>query len=132
MSHQLEGIIREAYAAFGIGDVDGYLSACTTDFTFSVPGRAGISGIWVGHQGLWALAGAAMQLTGGTFTEEVEDVLANDEHAVVLAVHRFTRDGSAKEYRTAHVYNVKDGKLAQCFEQPRDPEAFEDAWGLKA
>jgi ketosteroid isomerase-like protein len=73
-----------------------------------------------------------MQISGGTFNEEVEDVLANDAHAVVLAVHRFTRDGAAKEYRTAHVYDIKDGQLAHCFEQPRDAEAFEDAWGPKA
>jgi ketosteroid isomerase-like protein len=45
------------------------------------------------------------------------------------ARHRFTRDGSQKDYRTAHVYEISDGKLVRCFEQPRDPAAFEDAWG---
>jgi ketosteroid isomerase-like protein len=70
-----------------------------------------------------------MALSGGTFAEEVEDVLTTDRHAVVLACHRFTRDGSRKEYRTAHVYEVREGKLARCFEQPRDPAAFHEAWG---
>jgi len=70
-----------------------------------------------------------MAISGGSFQEEVEDVLANDRHAVVLATHRFTRDGSVKEYRTAHVYEVRDGRLARCFEQPRDSVAFHDAWG---
>ncbi len=70
-----------------------------------------------------------MSITGGTFNEEVEDVLANDRYAVVLARHRFTRDGAAREYRTAHVYEISQRKLMRCFEQPRDPEAFDDAWG---
>src|SRR4051794_4499033 len=104
MAHPLEAIIREAYAAFGRGDVDGYLQPCTDDFVFSVPGRGGISGDYPGKDGLYSLAGKAMSITGGTFREDVEDVLANDRHAVVLARHRFTREGQPKDYLTAHVY----------------------------
>jgi ketosteroid isomerase-like protein len=129
MSHPLEPIIREAYAAFARGDVDGYLGPCASDFDFIVPGTGGICGIWAGKQGLLDLAGKAMTISAGTFTEEIEDVLANDRHAVVLAAHRFTRDGSPKEYRTAHVYEVRNGQLARCFEQPRDSAAFHEAWG---
>ena len=43
----------------------------------------------------------------------------NDRFAVVLARHEFTRDGKRREYRTAHVYEVRDGKLSACWEQPR-------------
>jgi hypothetical protein len=129
MAHQLESVIRGAYAAFGRGDVDGYLRACTDDFAFNVPGRGGIGGTYRGKEGLYQLAGKAMEITGGTFDEVVEDVLANDHHAVVLALHRFTRDGRQKQYRTAHVYNVRDGKLTECFEQPRDQASFDEAWG---
>jgi uncharacterized protein len=128
MVHPLEGIIREAYAAFGRGDIDGYLQPCTEDFTFHVPGHGGIAGKYLGRQGLYDLARKVMAITGGSFREEVEDVLTNDNHAVVLARHRFTRDGSFKDYSTAHVYEIRDGKLAVCFEQPRDPASFEDAW----
>jgi ketosteroid isomerase-like protein len=129
MSHSLEAVIREAYAAFGKGDVDGYLAPCTTDFNFNVAGRGGICGMWVGQKGLHELAAKAMAISDGTFNEEVEDVLTNDRHAVVLARHRFMRDGSSKDYLTAHVYEVRDGKLTRCYEQPRDAAAFHDAWG---
>jgi ketosteroid isomerase-like protein len=94
-----------------------------------IPGSGGISGSYVGKQGLYELAGKAMALTDGTFHEEVEEVLASDEHAIVLARHRFTRQGASKDYRTAHVYDIREGKLAQCFEQPRDSARFHDAWG---
>lgn len=129
MAHALESTIREAYAAFGRGDVDGYLKPCTEGFSFNVPGRGAIAGSWRGKDGLYALAGKAMEATAGSFREEVEDLLANDHHAVVLARHRFTRDGQSWEYRTAHVYDVRDGKLATCWEQPQDLFAFDDAWG---
>ena len=81
-----------------------------------------------GQTGLYDLASKAMESTGGTFREDVEDVLANDQHAVVLARHYFTRNGRPYDYRTAHVYDVRDAKLASCWEQPRDPDAFGDAW----
>ncbi|MBV8820342.1 MAG: nuclear transport factor 2 family protein [Acidobacteriaceae bacterium] len=129
MSHPLEKIIRDAYAAFGCGDVDGYLQACTPNFRFNVPGQGALAGSYLGKEGLHDLARLAMDLTGGTFQEEVEAVLANDAHAVVLARHQFTRNRTAKEYRTAHVYEVRDGKLAECWEQPRDQQQFDDAWG---
>ena len=129
MAEALESTIRQAYAAFGRGDVDGYLSACTKDFTFNIPGRGAIAGTFRGAQGLHELARKAVEGTAGTFREDVEDVLVNDQHAVVLARHHFTRGGTQRDYRTAHVYTVRDGKLAECWEQPRDPDSFEQAWG---
>ena len=129
MATSLETIIREAYAAFGRGDIDGYLSACTEDFSFNVPGQSAVAGAYVAKAGLHELGGKVMAITRGTFIEDVEDVLANDQHAVVLARHRFTRDGISRDYLTAHVYDLVNGKLARCFEQPRELIAFDEAWG---
>ena len=78
---------------------------------------------------MYDLAKKAMEGTGGSFREDVEDVFANDQHAVVLARHHFTSGGHHREYRTARVYAVRDGKLAECWEQPRDLDAFDEAWG---
>ena|SRR5579864_5337018 len=130
MANALESTIREAYAAFGRGDVDGYLKPCTEDFSFNIPGHGSIAGSWQGKQGLYELARTAMEVTRGSFREDVEDVLANGHHAVVLARHQFTRDGVARDYRTAHVYEVRDGKLAKCWEQPQNSAIFDAAWGI--
>lgn len=129
MPHPLEQTIREAYAAFGRGDLDGYLSACTPDFAFNVPGKNFMGGKFRGKAGLYELAGRVMQATGLSFEETVEDVFANDKRAVVLVTHRFQRAGEMKRYESAHVYTVRDGKLAECWEQPRDQAIFDDAWG---
>ncbi len=129
MAHPNEQMIRDAYAAFGRGDIDGYLAACRDDFAFNVPGRSRVAGSYRGRAGFMRLVGAVMELSAGRFEEEVVDVLANERHGVVLAVHRFSRNGQQKEYRTAHVYDVRNGQLAACWEQPREPDAFEDAWG---
>lgn len=129
MAHPLETAVRKAYEEFSRGNVDGYLAPCTEGFALSIPGKGGIAGTYVGKPGLWDLAGKAMTISGGTFTEEVLDVLANDNHAVVLTTHRFTRPGEPKEYRTTHLYEVVNGKLARCFELPHDAAVFNEAWG---
>ena len=112
-----------------VGIRNQFIVTVETDEGVTGVGEGGISGTWIGLQGLYDLAGKAMSLTAGTFREDVIDVLANDRHAVVLARHYFTRDGASKDYQTVHVYDVRDGKLAKCFEHPRDPAQFHDAWG---
>ncbi|HEY7294329.1 MAG TPA: nuclear transport factor 2 family protein [Dehalococcoidia bacterium] len=129
MSHPNEAMLRKAYADFGKGDVEAYLAVCTDDFTFNVPGKAVVSGTFKGREQFLGMLGKVMEAAGGAFEETVHDVLANEEHGVVLAVHRFTRAGKPREYRTAHVYHIVDGKLAECWEQPQDQAAFEEAWG---
>ena len=128
MGHTNEQMIRDAYAAFARGDFEGYWRACADDWAFHVPGRSRAAGTYRGRDGFFALVQKVGEMTGASFREEVHDVLANDEHGVVLAVHRFERNGRAFEYNTAHVYHVRDGKLAECWEQPLDQYAFDDAW----
>ena len=93
---------------------------------------AQFAGTYQGKQGLYELAQKAMATTNGTFQEDVEDILANDRHGIVLARHRFTRGGQLHEYLTVHVYDIRDGKLAACWEHPRDQSAFDAAWGALA
>ena len=128
MAHPNEELLRTAYATFARGDVEGYLAVCTDDFTFNVPGQNQMAGSYKGRDEFLRLIGKVMELSGGAFQEEVHDVLANEEHGVVLALHRFEREGKPHEYRTAHVYHIRDGKLAECWEQPQDQQLFDDAW----
>lgn len=128
MAHPNETILRDAYAAFGRGDVEGYLSVCTPDFSFNVPGNSPLSGSWTKQDSFIQLVGQVMERSGGKFEEIVQDVLANDTHGVVLALHRVPRNGEIREYETAHVYNIQDGKLTAAWEQPRDPAVFDAIW----
>lgn len=129
MSEAVEQMVRDAYAAFGRGDFDGYMSCCTSDWSFHVPGRSRMSGDYVGRDGLMGIVANVGAIAGASFREEVHDVVANDTHAVVLAVHSLERDGVPRTYNTVHVYHLRDGKLAEAWECPQDQAAFEDAWG---
>jgi uncharacterized protein len=76
-----------------------------------------------------ALVANVGAIAGMSFREDVHDVVANDTHAIVLAAHSLERDGTTHEYNTVHVYHLRDGKLAEAWECPADPVAFDAAWG---
>ena len=91
-------MLRAAYAVFATGDLDGYLSYCTPDIRFVIPGRNALSKTYDRE----------------TFKSEL--------------IAELTRDGKRHEYRTLHLYEFRDGKLASFREIPEDLYAFDAAW----
>jgi len=128
MGHANEQLLRDAYGLFGKGDVAGFLALCTDDITFTVPGNNVMTGEYDGP----GFAGDFMQRfmahTQGAFREDIIDLVANDEHGVLLLEHRVEHDGQAVEYRTNHVVTLRDGKIASWREWPGDMKEFDRAW----
>jgi len=129
MAHPNEDVLRDAYAAFARGDLQAYLSYCTDDVTFHVPGHGRVAGDYSRAEFVTPFISQVVELTNGTFREEVLDVVANDRRGVVLLHHEFERDGQRYDYRTAHLYRIEQGKLAEFAEYPADLYRFDEAWG---
>jgi len=127
MAHSLESTIRDAYAAFECGDVDGYLESCSEDFSFNIPGRGAIAGSWHGKEGLHELARKAMEVTGGRFREVVEDVLSE------RSARRCSRTTSIHVgWPIKRLQNRPrlqcSGRQTRSWEQPQDLSIFDEAW----
>jgi ketosteroid isomerase-like protein len=127
MPHPNEDLLRHAYAAFSRGDLEGYLRYCSDEIVFHVPGRNPVSGTYTRAQFL-PFIGRVMELSNGTFHEAVLDVAANDHRGLVLTEHEFERKAKKHVYRTAHIYRIEDGKLAEFREYPEDLYVFDAAW----
>ncbi len=128
MSHPNETTLRTAYAAFGAGHPEQYLSYCTEDMTFHVPGKSRLAGDYTKAEFLSTLLPKVMELSGGSFRETVIEVLANDGSGVVLASHELRRGNRELRYDTVHVYRIANGRMASFAEYPADQYAFDDAW----
>jgi ketosteroid isomerase-like protein len=127
MTHPNETGLRDLYDPFAKGDLAAVLSACTDDVFFAVPGYAAVSGTYARDEFIsWIEATIAR--TSGTFSEDVLDVVANDEHGVVLLVAHFERAGEHYEYQTAQLVEYRDGKVARWTEHPGSMQEFEEAW----
>jgi len=46
-------------------------------------------------------------------TTKVHDILASDDHTVVLVDATGTRGGKTLNYRTAEIYHIRDGRIAE-------------------
>lgn len=128
MAHPNEETLRAAYNAFAQGNLEGYLKFCTDEITFHVPGRGQVAGDYTRAEFVHPFISKVIELTNGTFQETVVDVVANDSRGVVLAGHQFERNGHRYAYDTAHIYKIKDGKLAEFAEYPADQYLFDEAW----
>jgi ketosteroid isomerase-like protein len=121
-------LLRRAYATFATGDLDGFLAECTPDITFTIPGSSQLARVYPRADFKEQMIGGVMRLSNGTFREEVLDVFTSDRGGVVSAEHSFDRDGRTYTYRTLHVYDIRDGKLASFREVPEDAALFDRAW----
>ena len=48
-----------------------------------------------------------------SITGKLHDVVANDDHTIALVEATATRGGKTLTYRTAEIYHIRDGKIAE-------------------
>ena len=122
-----EETLRKLYDDFGRGDLDAMLAACAEDIEFHVPGSNQLSRTW-GKSDFTQLITLVQELSGGSFREEVLDVMVGNLHGAVLLHHKLERDGETLGYMTLHLWEFSDGKPSQFWEYPRDLDSFNEIW----
>ena len=60
---------------------------------------------------------------------KVHDVIANDDHTIALGEATATRGDKSLAYRTAEIYHMKDGKIAERWAFSDDTKAITDFFG---
>jgi ketosteroid isomerase-like protein len=94
---------KRAYEAFGTGDMATVSELMTDDIVWHVGGNNPLSGEYKGKDAVFGFFGQLMQLTGGSFKLEIHDILANDEHTVVLVHSSAERNGKKLDSKAVHV-----------------------------
>jgi ketosteroid isomerase-like protein len=122
--------IRGLFGAFQTGDVPAIRAALAPDATWHFPGRHGaLAGRHTGHEAILGFLGRVVALTDGTFGLDVEDVLANDDHGVVLfRGHGRRPDGRTLENPTCLRIRFADGRAAEIHEFVWDLDHVEAFW----
>lgn len=105
-----EAILQTIYQALSRADVGTILAQFADGIEFHVAGRSQVSGDYAGKEEVLGFMGKLMELSDGTFSVEVLDILANDTHGVALTMERGSRDGRTMENRAVHVWEIRDGK----------------------
>jgi ketosteroid isomerase-like protein len=108
-------LLRNGYAAFAEGNLAAVSDLFSDDIVWHVPGNNDLAGDHQGKDQVLAAFGKLFEMTGGTFrNDEIHDVVANDEHGVVLVKSSGRRpDGRAWSGRSAHIWHMADGKATE-------------------
>ena len=127
MTTENANIIRHGYDAFARADVPAVFEMLDPDITWHVPGSSPLSGDYKGHAEVGGFFARTMELSGGTFGIDIEDILAAGDLVVVLCTVSAERHGQAWSSPEVHVWRVADGR-AVAFREFQGDERTEDAF----
>lgn len=126
--HPNATLLRTAYAAMEKGDMATTASLLDDDIIWH-ESSPGFEGTIRGHDQVLAFFAKVFQEAGVRMHDiSIHDVLANDDHAVIL--HETTITVGGKSYRGQYldVYHVRNGKATEHWHLAVDPKAEEEHW----
>lgn len=127
MAHPNEDLVREGFAAFERGDMDALRKQYwTDDVRWHVPGRGPLAGDYEGPEQVIQYFARVFELTGGSLSLELHDVLANDEHAVALFTVRAERAGKQLTDNLVQTFHIRDGKVSEAWNHSTDLYAADE------
>jgi ketosteroid isomerase-like protein len=127
MTAQNAELIRRGYAAFARADLPTVFDIFDQDITWHVPGSSPLSGDYKGHGEVGGFFARTMELSGGTFAIDIQDVLAQQDQVVVLCTVSAERHGQSWSSPEVHVWRVAGGR-AVAFREFQGDEQTEDAF----
>ncbi|MGP8010382.1 MAG: nuclear transport factor 2 family protein [Acidimicrobiales bacterium] len=121
-------LIRSGYEAFSKGDMETIANLFAPDIRWYISGRNQVSGTYNGQEETFAFFGRLMELTDGTFTVAIHDLLASDDHVVVLAKEHASRNGKSLENDDVHIWHIADGKAVEYWGISKDQHEVDEFW----
>jgi ketosteroid isomerase-like protein len=124
--------IRGGYDAFARGDMQGALAVFSPDIFWHVPGRGPLSRDYRGHADVLGFFQLFMDLSGGTFRIQIDDVLAQGDRVVVLCTESARRGGRNWSSPQVHLWTMRDGRASVFWQFQGDQQTEDEFWSTPA
>ena len=128
MAHPNEELARNASDALAKGDIQSFLGFHADDVVLHLPGRGQLAGDHRGKDAVAKMFQQQMEILDQPPQLEVHDVLANDDHIVVLSTQTFQRGGKKLVAPSAVVIHPENGKAKEIWIHPQDQHAADEFW----
>lgn len=129
MGQQDAQVVRDLYEAFSAQDVPTMQRLFHPEVVWHQPGRGALSGDYRGIDAVLGFFGRVAELSEGTFTVDLHDVLSGEEHTASLHTGRGQARGQSLEDHNVLVLHVRDGRVTEVWEQHADLYAVDAFWG---
>jgi ketosteroid isomerase-like protein len=126
VDHPNAEALRKGYEAFAAGDMETVASLFADDIATHQSGNSSLSGDFAGKDAVFGSFARLAELTGGTFGQEIHDLLANDEHAVVM-VESWWEQPHPFRGKSVHVWHVENGIATEAWFMDQDQAAADAA-----
>jgi ketosteroid isomerase-like protein len=122
--HRNVSRLRSGYEAMGQGDLPKVLDLFATDGVMHIGAEGPYSGAHRGHDAIGEALVGLFEWTGGTMKFSVEDIFADDDHAVAVIRETAQRasDGLTLDVRESHLFRLVDGLATEFWDLPADAD----------
>ena len=117
---------RKGYTAFNEAHLDDALETIADDILWHVGGDNPLSGEYRGKEAVLEFFMKFGQLTEGTYEADIHDVLASDEHTVVIGTSTATRHGRTHSSRLVDIIHPGSDGRAKEFWRFAEDQAADD------
>lgn len=119
---------QAGYEAFAAGDLAAVGDLLSEDIVWHSGGANVLTGDYKGKEAVLGFFELLMRESGGSFRNDIHDMLANDEHGVALVINSATRGGKSFEGRVVHIFHMSDGKMTEFWAIPEDQSRYDEFW----
>jgi ketosteroid isomerase-like protein len=130
MAHKNEKLLRDQDAAMAKGDMNAFWAAFADDVIGHIGGRSKLAGDTKGRAELQAKFGEFMAALGDNPELLTHDIMATDEHGIVLQSFRGTKKGKSFESRGIAIMHFNGGKISEAWFIDEDPYASDAFYDL--
>ncbi|MGZ5385398.1 MAG: nuclear transport factor 2 family protein [Acidimicrobiia bacterium] len=128
-SHPNVERIKQEYRAFSEGDFSGLAKLFSEDAVWHVRGVTPLAGDYSGCEAIVGFLRKLAEVTHRSFMIEVHDIIANDQHTVVLANTTVKRDDHTYTADEVHVFRTnEDGLITEAWGLSSDPAGQGQFW----
>jgi ketosteroid isomerase-like protein len=120
---------RQGYENFGKGDLEAIRADFAPEIVWHNGGHNILTGDYKGIDECFKLFMRIFEETGGTFKNEIHDILANETHGVAMVKATGTRKGKTLENNIVNIvhYNA-EGQITESWIIPEDATAADEFW----
>jgi uncharacterized protein len=126
--HPNVAAFRSIHDALTKGDMETLAVFFAEEVVWHTPGQNPLAGRYKGRAATFASFVEEFARSGGTYSVEVRDVLASDEHIVALLHATAEREGKQLNEDYAIVFEMRDGKVRAAWEVWRNQAPVDEFW----
>jgi hypothetical protein len=118
-------LVKKLIASFATRDWRTVREILDENVVFHMPGNNVFSGDYQGRERALELLARVVQWSGGSMRITLHDILANEQHSVLLYTVEAKRGVRAVSYRYVEIYHIRDGCITEVWGSCTDQTTFD-------